>query len=176
MKIQVLIKAGDIQDRVKELAREISRDYKNRQPYIISVLNGAFVFTADLIRHMSIPVRCDFIRLSSYANSTKSSGRVKIIMDVDLPVTNKDVIVVDDIIDSGRTTSYLVEKLRQQNPRSLKVCALLDKPDRRVVPVKIDYRGFEIPNKFVIGYGVDYREKYRQLKYIGILPGPAEVK
>jgi len=170
MKFPILISSDAIQSKVGLLARQISRDYRDKQPVIVSVLNGAFVFTADLIRQLRIPVRCDFIRLSSYADSTVSSGKIKVVMDIDIPLKDKDVIIIDDIIDTGLTTRFLINKLKQRKPRSIKVCALLDKAERRRVPVKIDYLGFTIPNKFVVGYGIDYQEKYRQLKYIGYLP------
>lgn len=169
MKIPVLISSRRLQDKVKQLARQISRDYRHRTPLIICILNGAFVFMADLIRNLTIPAECDFIRLSSYGKTTKSSGRIKVVMDIESSVKGKDIIIIDDIIDTGLTTRFLVNRLKRAKPRSIKICALLDKPARRVVPVKIDYPGFTVPNKFVVGYGIDYREQYRQLKYVGYL-------
>jgi hypoxanthine phosphoribosyltransferase len=170
MKIPVLISANLIQKKVKLLSKQISKDYINRQPFLIGILNGAFVFTADLLRHLTIPVRCDFMRVSSYNQSIQSSGKIKIIMDIDFSVKNKDIIIVDDIIDTGLTSRYIINRLKHQKPRSIKICALLNKTSRRIVPIKIDYCGFNIPNKFVVGYGIDYKEQYRQLHYIGYLP------
>lgn len=170
MRMPVLISANSIQKKVKLLAKQISKDYINKQPFLISILNGAFVFTADLIRHLTIPVRCDFMRVSSYNQSTQSSGKIKIIMDIDFSARNKDIIIIDDIIDTGLTAHHIINKLKRQKPRSIKLCALLNKPSRRIIPIKIDYCGFIIPNKFVVGYGTDYKEQYRQLRYIGYLP------
>ena len=169
MKIPILVSSKAIQERVGSLAGQISRDYRVKRPVIISILNGSFVFTADLIRRLRIPVECGFIRLSSYGRSTESSGKIKVIMDVDVSLKNRDVIILDDIIDTGLTISYLIKRLKKQKARSIKICALLDKPERRVANVKPDYCGFIIPNKFVAGYGIDYQEKFRQLKYIGYL-------
>ncbi|MFH1230256.1 MAG: hypoxanthine phosphoribosyltransferase [Planctomycetota bacterium] len=170
MEIPVLISDNLIRKKVKLLSEQISKDYINKQPLLIGILNGAFVFTADLIRYLTIPVRCDFMRVSSYNQSTQSSGKIKIIMNIDFPVKNKDIIIVDDIIDTGLTTRYIINRLKRQKPRSIKICALLNKPSRRIIPIKIDYCGFTIPNKFVVGYGIDYKEQYRQLHYIGYLP------
>jgi len=170
MKIPVLISSSRIQGQVKQLARRISLDYGKRPPLMICILNGAFVFMADLLRNLTIPVECDFIRLSSYSKSTKSSGKIKVVMDIEGQVRGKDAIIVDDIIDTGLTTRFLVNRLKHAKPRSIKICALLDKPARRLVPVKIDYLGFTVPNKFVVGYGIDYKEQYRQLNYVGYIP------
>ncbi|MEW6026227.1 MAG: hypoxanthine phosphoribosyltransferase [Planctomycetota bacterium] len=179
VKIPVLISASRIKSKVKELAGRISRDYRGKQPLMICILNGAFVFMADLLRNLTIPVECDFIRLSSYGNDTKSSGRIRVVMDIECLVSakggsasggkGKDIIIVDDIIDTGLTTGFLVDRLRRAKARSVKICALLDKPSRRQAPIKIDYPGFTVPNKFVVGYGIDYKEQYRQLDYIGYI-------
>ncbi|MBI5779231.1 MAG: hypoxanthine phosphoribosyltransferase [Planctomycetes bacterium] len=182
MRIPVLISSARIQDKIKQLARRISHDYRKRPPLMICVLNGAFVFMADLIRQLTIPakqhpvgaessgIECDFIRLSSYGKTTKSSGKIKVVMDIECPVRGKNIIIVEDIIDTGLTAGFLVNRLKQAKARSIRICALLDKPARRMEPIKIDYPGFTVPNKFVVGYGLDYKEQYRQLPYIGYIP------
>jgi hypoxanthine phosphoribosyltransferase len=169
MKIPVLISADLIQKKIKLLSKQISKDYINKKPFLIGILNGAFVFTADLIRYLTIPIICDFMRVSSYNQSTRSSRKIQMIMNTDLSVKGKDIIIVDDIIDTGLTAKYITNKLKQQKPRSIKICALLNKPSRRITPINIDYCGFTIPNKFVVGYGIDYKERYRQLHYIGYI-------
>ena len=172
VKIPALISSAQIQAKVKQLARQISEDYglRTRAPLLICILNGAFVFMADLLRNLDIPVECNFIRLSSYDQATKSSNRIKVVMDIECPVKGKDIIIVDDIIDTGLTARFLINRLKQAQARSVKICALLDKPARRIAPVKIDYPGFKITNKFVVGYGLDYKERYRQLDYVGCIP------
>jgi hypoxanthine phosphoribosyltransferase len=172
VKIPEIINSRRIQAKVGQLARQISTDYAPpaRTPLMICVLTGAFVFISDLLRRLDIPVDCDFIRLSSYSKGTSSTGKIKVLMDLSGPVKGRDVIIVDDIIDTGLTTKFLVNHLKHSQARGVKVCALLNKPARRTSDIKIDYLGFNIPNKFVVGYGIDYREQYRQLDYIGYIP------
>lgn len=168
-KINVLLSEEEVDKRIQELGDSISRDYADSQVHLICVLKGGVFFTCELAKRITVPVSMDFMSVSSYGDDTKSSGVVKIIKDLDDSIENKDVLVVEDIIDSGRTLSYLLDNLRSRNPRSLKLCTLLDKPERRVTEVKVDYTGFEIPDKFVVGYGLDYRQMYRNLPYIGVV-------
>jgi len=168
MKIPVLISSKRIQGKVKKLARQISKDYRHRAPLIICILNGAFVFMADILMNLNIPVECDFIRLSSYGKSTKSSGKIKVILDISSPAKGKDIIIVDDIIDTGLTARFMINRLKQA--KSIRICTLLDKSAGRITGIKIDYPGFTIPNKFVVGYGMDYKKQYRQLNYVGYIP------
>ncbi len=155
---------------VAELGRKISEDYKDKNLLLVSVLKGSVVFMADLMREITVPCEIDFMCVSSYQSGTTSTGAVKIIKDLDINLEGKDVLVVEDILDSGRTLSYLKSVLMTRNPRSFRICTLLDKPERRVVPDLIaDYSGAEVPDEFVVGYGLDYDEKYRNLPYIGIL-------
>lgn len=163
MKKSVLISRDDIIKRVGELAAEISRDYEGRELLLIGILKGAFVFLADLIRCLRIPCEIDFVRLASYGAGTVSSGRVEITKDIETSIQGKDVLVVEDIVDTGLTLSYLVEKLNERAPRSLKVCVLLDKKERRTVPFTADYVGYDIPDCFVVGYGLDCNEQFRSL-------------
>ena len=155
--------------RVSEIAAEINRDYAGKEPMLISVLRGSFVFMADLIRKIEVPCTVDFMSVSSYGRGTTSSGQVQITKDLSDDIEGKDIIVVEDILDSGNTLSYLLQLLQARKPASMKLCTLLDKPDRRVKEVHVDYTGFTIPDEFVVGYGLDYAEKYRNLPYIGIL-------
>ncbi|SMC22469.1 hypoxanthine phosphoribosyltransferase [Desulfacinum hydrothermale DSM 13146] len=155
-----------IQHRVQELAHQISEDYQGREVVLVGVLKGAFIFMADLVRHLQIPAEVDFIRVASYGNATKSSGRVVLKKDVECPLEGKDVIIVEDIVDSGITLSWLLEHLRERKPRSLKVCALIDKYECREVEVPVDYIGIQIPGGFVVGYGLDFAERYRELQGI----------
>lgn len=167
-----LISEARVQARVRELAREISRDYAERDLFIVGILKGAVMFVADLARQLEIPAAFDFMAISSYGQATKTSGVVRVLKDLDHPVEDKDVLVVEDIVDTGLTLNYLLEYLRARGPRSLRVCALLDKAARRQVEVPITYTGFQIPDKFVVGYGLDYNEHYRQLRSIYVLkPG-----
>lgn len=166
---EVLYSEEQIQAKVAQLGERISRDYEGRNPLVICVLKGAFIFMSDLVKCISIPLEVDFMAVSSYGASTKSSGVVKIIKDLDVPVEGRDVIIVEDIIDSGLTLSYLIDVLQRRNAHSVTVVALFDKPGRRMVDLKPDYKGFTIPDAFVVGYGLDYAEKYRNLPYIGIL-------
>ena len=167
--INVLIKEDEIVARVKELAEQINRDYEGKTLHLICILKGSVFFTCELAKRLTIPVSLDFMSVSSYGSETKSSGVVKIIKDLDEPIKGKDVLVIEDIVDSGRTLSYLMEMLKDRGPASLKLCTLLDKPDRRVIDVPVDYTGFEIPDEFVVGYGLDYDQRYRNLPYIGVI-------
>ena len=166
---KVLIDKEELQIKVKELATKISDDYKGKTPLFVCILKGSVFFTTDLLRYLTIPCQMEFMSVSSYGAGTKSSGEVKLIKDLGVPIENKDVIIVEDIIDSGNTLSYLKRLLLQRNPSSVKICTLLDKPERRKVDLKADYVGFTIPDEFVVGYGLDYNEDYRQIPEICIL-------
>ncbi|HJG87803.1 hypoxanthine phosphoribosyltransferase [Pseudoflavonifractor capillosus] len=166
---RVLFSEEELDRRVSEIAAEINRDYAGKEPMLISVLRGSFVFMADLIRKIEVPCTVDFMSVSSYGRGTTSSGQVQITKDLSDDIEGKDIIVVEDILDSGNTLSYLLQLLQARKPASMKLCTLLDKPDRRVKEVHVDYTGFTIPDEFVVGYGLDYAEKYRNLPYIGIL-------
>lgn len=168
-KINVLISEQDVDARIAEIGAQISKDYEGKQVHLICILKGSVYFTCELAKRISVPVTMDFMSVSSYGDGTSSSGVVKIAKDLDETIEGKDVIVIEDIIDSGRTLSYLLEILQKRNPSSMKLCTLLDKPDRRVRDVKVDYVGFAIPDEFVVGYGLDYAQKYRNLPYIGIV-------
>lgn len=168
-KISVLISEEDVDRRIEELGKKISEDYKGRTVHLICVLKGSIFFTCELAKRITVPVTMDFISCSSYGNDTKSSGVVKIVKDLDESIEGKDVIVIEDIIDSGRTLSYLMEILKARRPASLSLCTLLDKPERRVKDVTVDYVGFNIPDEFVVGYGLDYAQKYRNLPYVGVV-------
>ena len=166
---RVFFSEEDLKKRVAEIAAEINRDYAGKEPMLISVLRGSFVFMADLIRKIEVPCTVDFMAVSSYGRGTTSSGQVQITKDLSDDIEGKDIIVVEDILDSGNTLSYLLQLLRARKPASMRLCTLLDKPDRRVKEVHVDYTGFTIPDEFVVGYGLDYAEKYRNLPYIGVL-------
>lgn len=166
---QVLISEEELKAKVKELGAQIAQDYKDKNPLLISVLKGATVFLADLIRAMDIPLGIDFIATSSYGNSDTSSGIVRILMDLESSIRGRHVLVVEDIVDTGHTLHYLMNILSARGPASLRLCVLLDKPQRREVPIKADYVGFRIPDYFVVGYGLDYAEKYRNLPFVGVL-------
>ena len=168
-KIKVLLSEEEVTKRTRELGEIISRDYEGKQVHLVCVLKGGVFFTCELAKRLTVPVSFDFMSVSSYGDDTKSSGVVKIVKDLDESIEGKDVLVVEDIIDSGRTLSYLLENLKSRKPKSLKLCTLLDKPDRRVTEVNVDYTGFSIPDEFVVGYGLDYAQKYRNLPYIGIV-------
>ena len=168
-KTRVLLTQEEIREKVKQLAEAVSRDYKDKKPLLVCVLKGAVVFLADFMRFLSIPVEIDFMAVSSYGHSTTSSGVVRILKDLDSSIEHKDIIILEDIIDSGLTLSYLRENLLSRNPRSLKIVTLLDKPERRVTDIEPDYCGFRIPDEFVVGYGLDYNEKYRNLPDICVL-------
>ena len=168
--INVLIKEDEIVARVKELAEQINRDYEGKTLDLICILKGSVFFTCELAKRLTIPVSLDFMSVSSYGSGTKSSGVVKIIKDLDEPLEGKNVIIVEDIIDSGRTLAYLIEVLKQRNPKNIELCTLLDKPERRVKKqVQVKYTCFTIPDEFVVGYGLDYDQKYRNLPYIGVV-------
>jgi len=167
---QVLIPEEVLQARVAELGAQISADYVGRDVFIVAILKGAFIFLADLIRHLTVPHEIHFMAISSYGGrATQSSGVVRILMDLEASPEGRDVLIVEDIIDSGRTLDYITRNLRTRNPASLRICTLLDKPERREVEIPLDYVGFEIPNEFVVGYGLDFDEHYRNLPYIGVL-------
>jgi hypoxanthine phosphoribosyltransferase len=166
---ETLITADELRSRVGELAAEISRDYEGRDLVMIGILKGAVLFLGDLMRGLSVPCEIDFMAVSSYGSETDSSGVVRILKDLDSSIEGRDVLIVEDIIDSGLTLQYLLRNLNARTPRSLEVCALLTKPERRRVDLPIKYVGFEIPNKFVIGYGLDYAQRYRNLNYVAAL-------
>ena len=153
--------------QIQEIGDRISKEYAGKTVHLVCVLKGGSFFMCELAKRITVPVTLDFMSVSSYGGDTRSSGIVKIVKDLDEPLKDRDVLVVEDIVDSGRTLSYLMELLKNRGPASLKLCTLLDKPDRRVVDVKVDYTGFEIPDVFVVGYGLDYDQKYRNLPYIG---------
>lgn len=165
----VMISEEEILGKVKELGKQIEKDFKGQELLVVGILKGASVFVADLIRNIDLDVNIDFMSVSSYGNSTESSGTVKIIKDLDVDIEGKNVLIVEDIIDSGLTLSNLVAALKTRNPKALKLCTLLDKPQRRKVDMHVDYVGFVIEDKFIVGYGIDYAEKYRNLPYIGIV-------
>ena len=165
----ILISEEQIKKRIQELAVKLDKEYEGKRPLMVSILKGSVLFYADLLRAMSIPVEMDFMAISSYGAGAKSSGEVKLIKDLDRKIEGRDVVIVEDIIDSGYTLSYLKRMLYSRKPASVKICALLDKYARRVVPIEADFKGFDIEDEFVIGYGLDYAERYRNLPYIGIL-------
>ncbi len=167
--IRVLLSEEEVAARIKEIGEQISKDYEGKEVHLICVLKGGSFFMVDLAKRISVPVTFDFMSVSSYGSDTKSSGVVRIVKDLDESIKDKDVIVIEDIVDSGRTLSYLMEMLRDRGPKSLRLCTLLDKPDRRVIDVHVDYTGFQIPDEFVVGYGLDYDQKYRNLPYVGIV-------
>ncbi|MRN57235.1 hypoxanthine phosphoribosyltransferase [Paenibacillus sp. 19GGS1-52] len=166
---EILISEEEIQQRVRELGAQLSAEYAGRTPLVICVLKGAFIFMADLVKVITVPVEMDFMAVSSYGASTKSSGIVKIIKDLDVPVEGRDVLIVEDIIDSGLTLSYLIELLQGRNAASICVVTLFDKPAGRTVNLEASYTGFVLPDEFVVGYGLDYAELYRNLPYVGVL-------
>lgn len=167
--IKVLLSEEEVDARIKAIGEQISKDYAGKQVHLVCVLKGGSFFLCELAKRITVPVSLDFMSVSSYGSDTKSSGVVKIVKDLDDSIKDKEVIVVEDIVDSGRTLSYLMEMLSDRGPASLHLCTLLDKPERRVVDVKVDYTGFRIPDKFVVGYGLDYDQKYRNLPYIGVV-------
>ncbi|HEX8648949.1 MAG TPA: hypoxanthine phosphoribosyltransferase [Thermoleophilaceae bacterium] len=169
---ETLVEADRLAERVRELGEEISRDYAGKDLLLVGVLKGAVFFLSDLMRHLEVPCEVDFMAVASYGSSTDSSGVVRILKDLDAPIEGRDVLIVEDIVDSGLTLSYLLRTMRAREPRSLEVCALLTKPERRKVELPIRYTGFEIPNRFVIGYGLDYGEKFRNLPFVAVLNSP----
>src|SRR5919199_1120233 len=166
---EILVQRDELAHRVRELGEEITRDYEGRRLFLVGVLKGAVFFLSDLMRHLEVPCEVDFMAVASYGSSTDSSGIVRILKDLDAPIEGRDVLIVEDIVDSGLTLSYLLRTLRARNPASLEVCALLTKPERREVDLPIRYVGFEIPNRFAIGYGLDHAERYRNLPYVAAL-------
>jgi hypoxanthine phosphoribosyltransferase len=175
---EILLSGDEVQARVVELGAQLAADYEGRDPVLVSVLKGSIIFMADLVRAMPIPLSIDLMEVSSYGASTESSGQVRILKDLSSSIEGREVIVVEDIIDTGLTLNYLLRYLHDKGPASIRICCLLDKPARRLAPIEIDYRGFTIPDRFVIGYGLDYGEHYRNLPYVGVLRpsvyGPAD--
>lgn len=168
---KVLVTKAQLKKKVKELADQISKDYKNKELVLVCVLKGGFVFMADLMRELSIPVEVDFISVSSYGKSSESTGIVRIMKDIDINIIDKHVLIVEDLVDTGLTLDYLKELLIARDPMSVKICTILDKPSRRKINIKIDYKGIEIPNKFVVGYGLDFADKFRNLQDVcSLLP------
>ncbi len=167
--LKILITEQEIADRVSELGKRISEDYRDKNLLLISVLKGSVAFMADLMRAIDVNARIDFMSVSSYGAGTRSSGVVKIVKDLDMPIAGFDVLIVEDILDSGMTLSYISELLLARDPASIRICTLLDKPERRKANIVADYIGFEVPDEFVVGYGLDYDERYRNLPYVGIL-------
>ena len=168
-KVRELISEADVEAKIAELGAQISKDYEGASVFLLCILKGGVFFTTELAKRITVPVSLDFMSVSSYGAETESSGVVRIIKDLDTSIEGKNVLVVEDIIDTGRTLAYLLENLKHRNPKSLKLCALLDKPERRVSDVAVDYKGFEIPDEFVVGYGMDYDQKYRNLPYIDVV-------
>ena len=168
-KIKVLITEEEVDARIRELGEKISKEYEGKQIHLICVLKGGVFFMCELAKRITVPVSMDFMCVGSYGDGTKSSGVVRLAKDLDESIENKEVLIVEDIIDSGNTLYYLMDVLRQRKPASLRLCTLLDKPDHRVKDVHVDWTGFEIPDEFVVGYGLDYAQKYRNLPYIGVV-------
>lgn len=169
-KIRVLLSEEEVNQRISEVAAQINQDYTGKEVHLICILKGGVFFTCELAKRLNMPVSLDFMSVSSYGAGTKSSGVVRILKDLDEPLEGKEVLIVEDIIDSGRTLAYLIEVLKQRGPKSIRLCTLLDKPERRVKKqVKVDYTCFTIPDEFVVGYGLDYDQKYRNLPYIGVV-------
>jgi hypoxanthine phosphoribosyltransferase len=166
---KVLLDEETLKAKVSELGAQISRDYEGKNLLVVGILKGSVIFMADLLRAITVPAEIDFMSVSSYGNGVKSSGVVKIVKDLDINLEGKDILVVEDILDSGKTLHHLRELLSSRNPRSFKICTLLDKPERREADIYADYSGFNIPNAFVVGYGLDYDEKYRNLPFVGVL-------
>ena len=168
-RVEVLISEADVDRKIEEIGKKITEDYAGKSVHVICVLKGGAFFMCELAKRIEVPVSMDFMAVSSYGSGTESSGSIKMIKDLDESIEGKDVLIVEDIVDSGRTLSKLIELLKTRKPASMKVCTLLDKPDRRVVDVKVDYTCFNIPDEFVVGYGLDYDQKYRNLPYIGVV-------
>jgi len=166
---KVLISEEQIRDRVKELGEEITKDYQGKELLVVGILKGAFIFMADLIRQIKIPVAVDFMDVSSYGSSTESLGVVRILNDLEESIEDRHVLIVEDIIDSGLTLNYLSKNLKSRKAASVKICAFLDKPSRRKTPVQVDYLGYSVPDEFIVGYGLDYAEKYRHYPYLAVL-------
>lgn len=175
-KIRIMIPEDEVDAKIAELGRKISQDFAGQSVHLLCILKGSVFFICELAKRITVPVTLDFMQVSSYGAETKSSGVVRLSKDLDEPLNDKNVIIVEDIIDSGRTLSHLKNLLGQRHPKTLNICTLLDKPDRRVVDVDVQYTGFQIPDEFVVGYGLDYAQKYRNLPYIGILEFVEEEK
>jgi len=167
--ISVLIPEEELDNKILELGKKISADYEGKCVHLICILKGSIFFTCELAKRITVPVTIDFISVSSYGSGTVSSGSINIKKELDESIEGKDVIVIEDIIDSGRTLSHLIPMLQERKPNSLKLCTMLDKPERREFEIQVDYNGFQIPDKFVVGYGLDYDQKYRNLPYIGVV-------
>ena len=168
-RVEVLLTEREVDERIQAIGEQISKDYAGKQVHLVCVLKGGAFFMCELAKRISVPVSLDFMSVSSYGSDTKSSGVIRIVKDLDESLKDEDVIVVEDIVDSGRTLSYLLKMLQSRGPRSLALCTLLDKPERRVVDVNVNYTGFQIPDEFVVGYGLDYDQRYRNLPYIGVV-------
>lgn len=168
-RVEVLLSEEEVNARIRQIGEQISKDYEGKELHLICILKGASFFTCELAKRITVPVSLDFMSVSSYGKSSESSGVVKIVKDLDEPLEGKHVLVVEDIVDTGRTLDYLLSLMRSRGAEDVKLCALLDKPDRRVVDVKADYTGFQIPDEFVVGYGLDYAQRYRNLPYIGVV-------
>ena len=168
-KISVMFNEEQVEKKVREIAERITADFEGEEVHLICILKGSIFFTADLAKAIDLPITLDFMSVSSYGDGTESSGRIKIIKDLDDNIEGKNVIVVEDIIDSGRTLDFLMDMLRARKPKSLSLCTFLSKPSRRVVDIKVDYIGYEIPDKFVVGYGMDHAQKYRALPFVGVV-------
>ena len=166
---RILISTEEIEAKVAELGARLARDYQGRRPLLVALLKGSVIFLADLVRHIQLPLEMDFIAVASYGQATASSGAVRILMDLATDIAGRDVLIVEDIVDTGRTLEYILRHLWARHPSSLRICTLLDKPSRREVEVPLDYVGFTIPNAFVVGYGLDYGERYRNLPYIAVM-------
>ncbi len=166
---EILFTQEDLKAITKELGEKVTRDYKDKKLYLVTILKGAVVFLTDFMRNVDLPCEVDFMVVSSYGSGVTSSGNVKIIKDLDVPLEDKDILVVEDILDSGNTLKFVVDMIKKRHPKSVEVCALLDKPSRRIADIQAKYVGREIPDEFVVGYGLDYDEKYRNLPYIGVL-------
>ena len=167
--VRVLLTEEEVDRRISELGEQISKDYEGKEVHLVCILKGSVFFTTELAKRITVPVTLDFMSVSSYGNSTTTSGVVKIVKDLDENIEGKNVIVIEDIVDTGRTLSYLLEVLKGRKPESLALCTLLDKPERRTHEVEVDYTGFQVPDEFVVGYGLDYAQKYRNLPYIGVV-------
>lgn len=168
-KISILIPEEEVDRRVREVAAKISEDYAGKSIHLICILKGSVMFACELAKRLTVPVTLDFMSVSSYGSGTTSSGIVRIVKDLDEPLEGKEVLIVEDIVDTGRTLAHLIEVMKTRRPASVKLCTLLDKPDRRVTPVDVEYTCFQIPDKFVVGYGLDYDQKYRNLPYVGVV-------
>lgn len=173
--LKIVLSEEQIQKRVKELGKIISKDYEGKRPVVICMLKGAIVFFSDIVRNLTVPISMEFARLSSYRNGTVS-GEMEVVSDITADITGKDILIVEDVVDSGKTLSFFIELLKKKNPASVKICAFLDKPERRCAEVKVDYVGFKIECGFVIGYGLDYAERYRELPYLAEINSPKDLE